>query len=387
MSKTVNGPYNIVRLEGDVGGKKKIIYLFSDIHVFEDECDDIDSLDINKYLLKVFRKAKKKIPDITYDFFVEAYTRPEAEYIDNQKRSNYLLLVRKMFYHLNRKKRILSNEMNIRLHYTDFRDYLGTYQLHTTILNAIGETDIMFSHSSLHSGNINNIITTIAPLTDLIKYTQYLINAVLKKIDIKDRSVYFTPGNVTQKQSSDILNNIFEKIRNNYSNKMIKSTLVKILSGLNPMLKSIMDKYNSLLEILNSLQKIYVPPYPTFNIDKQESLKTITDIKQRLIDINTSTLQVGVILIDIFMLRRFLDKDYITNAIYYCGGFHANFIATTLIQYFDFKITHIAKSDISVDELNKQLKTADIYNAHSMEKLFKPSYQCSSLEGFPDLLT
>jgi ABC-type dipeptide/oligopeptide/nickel transport system ATPase component len=166
-----------------------------------------------------------------------------------------------------------------------------------------------------------------------------------------------------------------------------KSTLVKILLGLNTLMENILDKYDSLLEVLNKLKNIYVPPYPEFNTDKRDALKTISNIKQRLMDIKNITLQISVILIDIFMLRRFLDKDYIINAIYYCGGFHANAITAILIKYFDFKITHIAKSDITIDELNKELKNADIYDIFSMTKILKASYQCSSLEGFPDLLT
>jgi len=387
MSKTVNGPYNIIRLEGYVDNKKKIIYIFSDVHVYESECDDIDSLDINKYLLKVFRKAKKKLPNIQYDFFVETFTRPESENIDNLKRENYLMLVRKMFYHLNRKKRVLSNEMNIRLHYTDFRDYLGTSALQNIISNAITETHDMFAYSSIRITNINNIINILAQLPGAIKYIAYLINADLKKIDIKDKTVYFTNSEVTYEQSEDMLNNIFVKIRKNYNNKIIKSTLVKILLGLNTLMENILDKYDSLLEVLNKLKNIYVPPYPEFNTDKRDALKTISNIKQRLMDIKNITLQISVILIDIFMLRRFLDKDYIINAIYYCGGFHANAITAILIKYFDFKITHIAKSDITIDELNKELKNADIYDIFSMTKILKASYQCSSLEGFPDLLT
>lgn len=386
MSKTVNGPYNIVRLEGYVNGKKKIIYLFSDLHAFDYECDDIDSLDINKYLLKVFRKAKKKLPNIHYDFFVETFTRPEHENLDKVKRYNYLLLVRKIFYHLTRKKRILSDEMNIRLHYTDFRDYLSTYEFYNMALRASEETHHMFSDISLDSSYINNIINILKPLPNKIKYIQYLINTDLVKVDIKDKTVYLTPGNITKKESNNILTNIFVKIKYEYINNHIKSKLAKILVDLNLILNNILDKHKYLLNFLANVRKDNTS-YLDYATDSKDSLETITDIKICISDMSVMCSHVSAILIDIFMLRRFLDKDYITNAIYYCGGDHANFITTALIQYFDFKITHIAKSEHTIDELNKQLNKVNIHNTLDMRKLLKTSYQCSSLENFPELLT
>ena len=40
---------------------------------------------------------------------------------------------------------------------------------------------------------------------------------------------------------------------------------------------------------------------------------------------------------DIFFLRRFLDKEYITNAIVYAGALHINTYIDILIKEFDFK--------------------------------------------------
>ena len=65
----INGPYNVVRLEGFVNDTKKIIYLFSDIHDEKTECEDILSEDVHKYLLKIFDQALYKNKNIIYDFF------------------------------------------------------------------------------------------------------------------------------------------------------------------------------------------------------------------------------------------------------------------------------------------------------------------------------
>jgi len=387
MSKTINGPYNIVRLEGEINNTKKIIYIFSDVHTDDYECDDIDSPNINKYLLKVFRKAKKKLPDKHYDFFVETNTRPESEHIDIMKRREYIYMVRKMFYHLNRKKLLLSKEMNIRLHYTDFRDYLNIATNIDMMNRAFTEINNMFSTEWLNSHHINNIVNIISPIPDMVSNLQHFINDDLKKIIITDKTVYFRDGNVTVEQSNNMLNNIFMKIRYDYKNKSVQSILTDILARINKMLGDMLSKYTHFIEFLNKVKHIHTTPYPKLIVDLQKIVKTISKIKIYLLDIEEISLYIHVILIDIFMLRRFLDKNYITNALYYCGGYHANIITSILVKYFDFKITHIAKSDDTVDNLNTKLKNIDIYNLSSMRTVLKTGYQCSSIEGFPDLLT
>lgn len=385
MSKTVNGPYNIVRLEGYINDKKKIIYLFSDIHTDDYECDDIDSPDINKYLLEVFRKAKKKLPDKHYDFFVETHTRPEHKHADNLKRREYIYMIRKMFYHLKRKKRLLSDEMNVRLHYTDFRDYLNN---NTQIIHTATEViNNMFSNEWINTYNINNIVGIIAPISDTISNLKHLINDNLKKINIDNKQIYFTHGDVTAEESNNILNNIFVKIRYNYKNRGVQSILTEIMTNINTVLSDMSSKYTHFIKFLNKIKHPHKYPYPGLTSNLRDVIKTICDIKIYLLEITAMNTYIHTILIDIFMLRRFLDKEYITNALYYCGGSHVNIITTILVKYFNFEITHIAKSDETVDKLNERLKNTDIYNFNSIRTVMKPSYQCSSLEGFPDLLT
>jgi hypothetical protein len=388
MSKTINGPYNIVRLEGEINNTKKIIYIFSDIHTADYECDDIDSPDITKYLLKVFRKAKNKLPDKYYDFFVETHTRPESETFDIMKRREYIYMVRKMFYHLNRKKLLLSKEMNIRLHYTDFRDYLNTSANIDMMNHAFTEINNMFVREWIDSHNIDNIINIVSPVPDIIKNLQHFINGDLKKILIDDKTVYLKHGDITVEQSNNMLNNIFMKIRYDYKNKDVQSILTDIFANINKMLGNTLSKYAHFIEFLNKARYTYTytTPYPQLIADRKKIIKTISKIKIYLLDIDETLSYIDVILIDIFMLRRFLDKEYITNALYYCGGHHANIITTILVKYFDFKITHIAKSEDTVDNLNKKLKNIDLYKSN-MKEILKPDYQCSSIEGFPDLLT
>ena len=87
---------------------------------------------------------------------------------------------------------------------------------------------------------------------------------------------------------------------------------------------------------------------------------------------------------DIYFLRRFLDKDYITNAIVYSGALHSNTYVSVLVKDFDFKITHTANSkNKSASYLTTQAKKRSLME---VQELILPEYltQCSDLQGFPE---
>lgn len=68
--KQVNGPINVVRLEGKVNDVRKVIYVFLDFHYGisrQTECENIYSKDIQLYLAENFGNLTKS--DKIYDFF------------------------------------------------------------------------------------------------------------------------------------------------------------------------------------------------------------------------------------------------------------------------------------------------------------------------------
>ena len=58
----INGPFNLIRLEGVVNNVKKVIYLFADVHRDVSEqtaCENVFAQDISQYLAKNFLKLNK----------------------------------------------------------------------------------------------------------------------------------------------------------------------------------------------------------------------------------------------------------------------------------------------------------------------------------------
>ena len=52
------------------------------------------------------------------------------------------------------------------------------------------------------------------------------------------------------------------------------------------------------------------------------------------------------LLIDLYIINRFITKDYITNAVIYSGALHSSQYLLLLVKYFNFKVTHIYNSEI-----------------------------------------
>jgi hypothetical protein len=67
----IDGPVNVIRLEGKVDGINKVLYLFADIHnslMNQTDCNQNRSTTLNKFLVNNFDNttSNKK-----YDFFLE----------------------------------------------------------------------------------------------------------------------------------------------------------------------------------------------------------------------------------------------------------------------------------------------------------------------------
>jgi len=146
----------------------------------------------------------------------------------------------------------------------------------------------------------------------------------------------------------------------------------------------------------------------TFNLDSTALIKQTAKIYSYSLndDINNDLMKIHknmttishyhsnseLMLMDIFSLRRFLDKSYITNAITYTGSAHSLNYIMILVKYFDFKITHAdyyneMAMTMTLDKLNKFI--AELPDYSEVEVLNKYLYppqlqQCIDMSKFPD---
>lgn len=91
---------------------------------------------------------------------------------------------------------------------------------------------------------------------------------------------------------------------------------------------------------------------------------------------------------DIYLLRRFLDKNYVTNAIVCNNASQSVVTIGNLCNRFDFRITHCAYS--SMNDLTTEIKTRLKKNpdSHIDDLFFPPTYtQCSDITHFPKIFS
>lgn len=388
--RDISGPYNIMRLEGEVDGVKKILYLFFDIHISRYQCEDIDSVDITSYLLKVFRKAKTSMPNTTYDFFLETYTRPSDSVYDKYQ-SNYINKVRRLFNQLNRKSRIMTKEMNVRLHYTDHRDFSKLQSViegHKLVASGL---NYMWEGMRLMHDNLKVTLSGMNQILRYITLTENLIKGDLTKKRLNKDRYFQELGKVdpplSEQDELDMLSNIFHKMKKSYKHDDVRSGLIDQLNGVLKICKRATEIHTELASMLN--EKISTLSKDDYILQKYDpsAIDFLSKMKKDTIEMMDICVHASIICVDIFMMRRFLDKDYITNALYYCGGSHASYVATVLVKHFGFKITHIDKAEDSLEKIHKDLKKVNEFDYYDVSRYFRTYYQCSGMEGFPDLLT
>lgn len=405
----INGPYNVVRLEGYIHAIKKVIYLFFDVHAnvtAQTECTNIYAKDVNRYFAESFYELNNSSKK--YDFFMEI--RPTEiyppEYFRKDK-SMYIQEMAKMFsiillYDKNKNKVNIRDALkNIRLHYLDIRDYLEHHI--RKFVTWAKDTSLKILH--MYYINHEYLIHIIEDLTfakqqlDLV--IAVLINpnyvpptdkkeSLIKDVPLIEMFSGFVP---------EIVSNMSNKMKNLYNHQDIKKIMNKIFDDQINDLKILSDNIGTCVAKLKEYQNILNNPESYKKLMENEvfgmqdyKYHNHTKLRYMMIDIIDMCDKIYEVsedefakLTDIYFLRRFLDKDYITNAIVYTGGLHSMNYVEILIKYFDFKITHVAYSSIKdMDALTKEIKTK-VKNRVDLDNLLKPPefYQCSDITHFP----
>ena len=86
---------------------------------------------------------------------------------------------------------------------------------------------------------------------------------------------------------------------------------------------------------------------------------------------NDNVLKIYNLMIDIYFLRKILDKDYIKNIITYCNRTHLVNYIYFLVKYCDFKIDKIYNSNgLSLAEFANQIKETKYNDLNKIHNLF-----------------
>lgn len=394
--KQISGPINVVRLEGEINGVKKIVYLFMDWH--EDihrqtECTNIFSKDINKYFVESFIELNN-MPKI-YDFFMEV--RPTDIKITEKKKKTKMIYLEEVlklfttaFSYESKKNKVYVPDVfkNVRLHYLDVRDYLK-YHVMDSMYRVMDICNYMWHN------NINNFL--IVDTINFLKQTKGQLN----------KTIYVLSSGKEPKEKNQLIKEyigpeeqvilgLAKKIKMVYNHKKVKDILVSFYTIFLHDLIKISDNIDEIIIKLENYEDYINNSYDKLIIDEKKRywygistniLKKITmDIFDMCNDLFLDIIHVFAKITDLYCLRRLLDKDYITNAIIYSGALHSETYIGILLSKFGFKITHTAYSLIeNIDRLNKEVIERFNKNKDIFDLFARPFfYQCSDITHFPE---
>lgn len=396
----VNGPENMIRLENN----NKVVYLIMDIHLeanYQHECEDIESINIKDYLVNNFKGLKDK--QYTVDFLLETF--PDGYGFSTINKGHYLNTIRNLFnslfnFNLEKNKVLKTKKYdNLRLHFIDIRSYLVCATMSPfSVIGQIFDFVYKIRDMGLYPNDMSIIKDGLTILKDQIDFLSMAIN---NKVDVKKYQFIKTPSDKDKEECKNVTAYLMDKILNKYKHKDVKEFVNKII---NTELKSIINKYyvinSKLFDILEeNYNKLNKNPDELIEYDNDVdygfviigyiSRKAIGQITELLNDLNKIIIDMYVLIMDLYCLRRVLDKDYITNAVIYTGGFHSINYFRFLVQYFNFKTTHTYYSKIPISEIDKQVRNMKDLNyqeqANKLRLFLMPQYikQCVSTKQFP----
>ena len=402
-NKMINGPVNIIRLQGDIDGIDKVIYLFLDFHMevtTQTQCQDIFSKDVQKYFVDSFYHLSKG--DRTYDFFLEIYPSELADLkpkrhsgIDYKDKyiEEVVKFFRKVFKYDSKKNKVMVNKLfkNVRLHYIDVRDY---YKL--TIHDQMSLM-IELAHGFMCKDGID-----LRELRHIVQFMEIMrdhFELIIDSLEEPTVSNNFKPRIIKhQSDRADVktLKYLSNKIKTSYKHKNVEKIMNKLVNESIDNFSSSIDYINESIEVLSSYEdQIYGSENSLIRDDNSTTIfgyglssytirNMIVEIVNRVDKLfDDNFIGFFARLMDIYFLRRFLDKDYITNVIAYTGAMHSNTYIYMLVKYFGFKITDMSHHTMPIKQINNEIKERSLMETQELI-LPKQLIQCSNMSSFPE---
>lgn len=353
----INGPINYAHLQGSINGIEKNIYLFFDKHlnIYEQtKCESFNSIDITYYLYTLIKEAKDYL-----DFFMEIRLSQLNEPI-TYNRDIYINEVINLF----KSEFVIENKgtteqvkysktnSKVRLHYLDIRDCLGIYSLKNIIDKKINKYLNLLSKDEK-----NKIIyyRKILKYVDIVNEQIDLLDKNMREIIINKNVVY---DKINNKQKYYL-----DKLINKYKNTQLKQSINIFLNS----------HYNRILDYF----KVAILEIKSIN-ENMIDTNIITDLTEVIDEIQVYINKIYGLFTDVYLLRRFLDKNYINNSVIYSGGAHSINYIYFLVKYCNFKIVKIHNSleknvKLLINKIKREAYSFNIYDLF----LFKDKYiQC-----------
>lgn len=374
----INGPYNIIRLINP--DLKKTVYVMFDVHTplqQQGKCKSVYSLDVDKFLVNEFLRVSNDANHAPVDFMFEQHHNLNTKSDDLLYIGNVDQLFQDIMYHDQPKS--ISHDIwmlaitpstlfkNVRVHSIDIRPIIMPNRLKNQVAHHHWDNkydDGYYWSSKLHGILVHlydNIALTISALTNKPIHDSQYASVGVDKADF---------------------HSIINKLLHQYNHINVKEYINSVISNnVLPRLVQVKDMIETILKQLDQIN----PKIPCLftndtNDNNVYSWVSVTPHSHKIITTIDSIMLTGfdsiIALMDLYAMRRILDKDYITNAVMYTGGHHSNNYINMLVKGFDFIITNASN-------LGQYKSTEDMMIQVKASKLESPiTLQCSKICGF-----
>jgi hypothetical protein len=381
IPKFVDGPLNIAHLRGNIDGINKDIYLLFDIHSSIDKqtnCNDYkikDAMSIEEFIDNICKNATTDKP---VDFMLEMFLSHLFSQYPNEKKGhiyiNRLRIFMQKNFTLNQKETMIINSKkypNARLHYIDIRDAFMElidyfYLLRTTYSKKTHDEHIK-------NNSWEQIKPKITKIYNRVKKLQlFLLNGTngekIKKYKFLKIYSKKTTNSIKITEQMNMLKYIIKKVRSKCKHESVKNIIEFIINNeLVKCFNELTDKYNLLIKTSDSNIFFII-----------------------LSHFYTQILNYSVFLMDIYAIRRVLDKDYITKAFLYIGYDHANHYMMILMNHMNFDLINISKNKLlSLNELKEKIHKVKEYKnigKYNVPKNGNIAIQCTDYSMFPNII-
>ncbi|MEM3062641.1 MAG: hypothetical protein QW303_03725 [Nitrososphaerota archaeon] len=392
IHKKIRGPVNVLRLEGSISGNVKVIYFFMDYHEYPSRMlnsADMMVENVDEYMENfLYRLNQKK--ESYYDFFVEIMLtniinkkfKVGARYIDKIH-----FLFNKLFsYDFDAKTMKIKNVgtknlEKIRMHYVDIRDYIN-FGIYTNYVNILATLNVL--DTKMMTYEIDDLLDLFISLTNnfsiFYKQIEKLYETLVKHLAKKP----------IMKHCDDLKEFLLEymiyKIKYKYDDEMVRSEINEIVGELSERLHALSNESKRVSERINEHLKAIVTNLTSGQTIMLNLVYKIKDSINLCMPIIDEFLACYSCFVDIYLLRRFLEKKYITNVIAYIGCDHGVNCIDILVKRFNFKITNACYFNATnIDDLNSKVLNGS--SRTETDKLIVPSTpknQMVDLYSFPE---
>lgn len=394
----INGPIICFRLEGMINNIQKVIYLFGDYNVIlsgETSCPQYKSEDFVKYFVETMKKTDK---NKKYDLFFEIlsisnesnYTKVEEYIFEFSKYfKSTINVIKPNKLNKNNNDSKSKTSPNLKLHNINIKDiftnkyiYVWINKLQILLSEISDNKNITLIQKIMYEKIVSNIKKNI------VKTTQYLKKNFYETDQINE-------DNKNDKIAMEKIKKYSHKILYEYKNKNVENILtsqVEFLTKISKYVDKILMLIDKLTEYIYELYKILVEESDIMYENKydagygQHDLltgKIILKIEEIYTEIFNIYRAIFILITDLNSLRKFLDRDDITNCVCYMDIDNTFNYLFVLVKYFDFKITHATYTLINTSEIEKLIKK----NEHDMKLVteFFPQkiFQCINMIDFP----